>query len=1180
MKRIALIFTMIVSLVAFSCVTDTTQEIDTSVGGVDQTTIALSLESSRTHIVGKVGEVYPLYWSAGDKIAINGVTSEALTEEAHGKTVASFVLNGELTYPYNLTYPAPAEGVVAAEGKQAVTFLAVQNYKAGTFAEGATPMYGYVEAEGDAVELHHLSGILCLAPMGEATLTSMTISAQYGKIAGNFDVNCADGTLVAHEDATNTITVSFGEGLALGAEATPIYVALPAGEYGDLSITLHTAADSMTVRFNSDGEKAVKAGIVRKFADFAYSQNSDIPEVFEIYDEASLRSFAAVAATFFPRKSAKVTATIDMTGKQWIPIEGFGAYEFDGGKAEGFAIKGLSAPLFGTTSATITNVDLVDVNITESERIISGSLVCELSEGGSVSNCSVSGSYTYNKTTGTLAAGSLSATVGGLIGKVVNADVNNCSSSVAFSLASICATNPSDKSYPAYGGLIGAIANANDSTRVYDNLVYSGEMSYDVATSMSRVQPAVGGVVGLCNATTISNSTNTGKMTYNGAVYCLYSGGVVGISYRSNHLNLENTAPITIEGTVGYAYMGGVLGQVYDGIADHTAENLTNRGKFTATENAFLSKVAAIGGIIGVAASNNLLTLSNSNNYGQIELISKDEASYLGSEARVGGIIGSSIIKLVDNCKNHAAISIKYSTATTQVGGLVGLMQSSSAAIWQNCENLGAVSLSSTLNSDVVYMAGVAGNISNGTVKSCTNSAPVTYSGAAKSTAYVGGCVGYSATALTGIENQGAVTVTKDSKLVGLCLAGVVGWANKAVTKSKNSGVVTYLGTTDMSTTMNDAGDAVEVGNGRFCVAGVIGWSASSNSELTNEKEGSINVAGSFTVPVKKKYGYLSVAGVAGTCKSGNHSKIYNYGDVTISSAIPDAAWTEEPFVFAGALGYVSGNLTDVYNYGTVTFSGTSRSDQSIQIAGAFGRGSNDAEDKYTNIENSGKVVVSGKAIGASMIISGIASYNTRSTYNNVVNKGDIEVTGAASKSMLVAGVLANPNAALSTTGLVANTGTITVSGYGKTTVNVGGVMGTHNAANGSGYINTGDIFVTRSTADGAGNYPIYVGGIAATASLALENAKCYCNIMAITSNDTNCFRGWITGSSRSETVIAKNCEIGGMSVVEYNVEDEEYQGTNISAKNYFNFIYGSADWTGVADYDGCKHISKAPAIE
>ena len=1178
MKNFARLLMAITAMLAVSCAADATDELDVQLANECQTSITISLEGTKTHLGEKVGDEYPLFWSAGDKIAINGVASEALTEAAHGQSVANFVLNGVLAYPYNMVYPAPAEGVVAAEGKQAVTFLAEQNYKEGTFAEGAAPMYALV-AEGEAISLKHLSGLICLAPMGEATLTSMTISAEKGKIAGNFDLNCADGTLVAHEDATNTITVSFGEGLVLGTEATPIYVALPAGEYGDLSITLHTAADSMTVRFNSDGEKAVKAGIVRKFADFAYSQNSDIPEVFEIYDEASLRSFAAVAATFFPRKSAKVTATIDMTGKQWIPIEGFGAYEFDGGKAEGFAIKGLSAPLFGTTSATITNVDLVDVNITESERIISGSLVCELSEGGSVSNCSVSGAYTYSRTTGTLEQGVISACVGGLVGKVVDADVNNCSSSVTFNLASICASNPAEKSYPAYGGLIGAIANANDSTRVYDNFVYSGEMSYDVATSMSKVQPIIGGVVGYCNATTISNSTNTGKMTYNGAVYCLYSGGVVGMSYRSNHLNLENNAPITIEGTVGYAYMGGVLGQVYDGIADHTAKNLTNRGKFTATENAFLSKVAAIGGIIGVAASNNLLTLSNSNNYGQIELISKDEASYLGSEARVGGIIGSSIIKLVDNCKNHAAISIKYPTATTQVGGLVGLMQSSSAATWQNCENLGAVSLSSTLNSDVVYVAGVAGNIAKGTVKSCTNSAPVTFSGSAASTVYIGGCVGYSATALTGIENKGAVTVTKDSKLVGLCLAGVVGWANTAVTKSKNSGVVTYLGTTDMSTTMNAAGDAVEVGNERFCVAGVIGWGATSNSELTNEEGGAINVAGTFTVPVKKKYGYLSVGGVAGTLKSGNHSKIYNYGAVTISSTIPNASWTEEPFVFAGALGYVSGNLTDVYNYGTVTYSGTSRSDQNIQVAGAFGRGSNDAADKYTNIVNNGKVVVSGKAIGASMIVSGIASYNTKSTYNNVVNNGDIEVSGAASKSLLVAGVLANPGNTVSTTGLVANTGTITVSGFGKTTVNVGGVMGEHNSANGSGYINTGDIFVERSSAAET-DYPIYVGGIAATASVALENAKSYCLIKASDAKDTNCFKGWMTGSSRSETVIAKNCEIGGMLVDEYNVEDEEYQGTNINAKNYFNFIYGSADWTGVTDYDGCTHISKAPAIE
>jgi hypothetical protein len=74
-----------------------------------------------------------------------------------------------LTYPYNIVYPAPAEGVVAADGLQAVTFQATQTYKAGSFAEGAAPMYAQVASEGDAIEMKHLAGILCLVPQGDVT---------------------------------------------------------------------------------------------------------------------------------------------------------------------------------------------------------------------------------------------------------------------------------------------------------------------------------------------------------------------------------------------------------------------------------------------------------------------------------------------------------------------------------------------------------------------------------------------------------------------------------------------------------------------------------------------------------------------------------------------------------------------------------------------------------------------------------------------------------------------------------------------------------------------------------------------------------------------------------------------------------------------------------------------------
>ena len=187
MKNFTKLLAVATALFAFACTTDTTEDLGVELGG--KTTLTLSLEeTTKTHLGEKVGDEYPLFWSAGDKIAINGVASEPLTEAAHGASVANFVLNGELAYPYNVVYPAPADGVVAAEGKQAVTFLAAQNYKEGTFAEGAAPMYALV-AEGEAISLQHLSGLICLAPMGEATLTSMTISAEKGKIAGNFDVD-------------------------------------------------------------------------------------------------------------------------------------------------------------------------------------------------------------------------------------------------------------------------------------------------------------------------------------------------------------------------------------------------------------------------------------------------------------------------------------------------------------------------------------------------------------------------------------------------------------------------------------------------------------------------------------------------------------------------------------------------------------------------------------------------------------------------------------------------------------------------------------------------------------------------------------------------------------------------------------------------------------------------------
>ena len=298
MKNLSKILLLVVILTMYACTTDVTEDLSVNIGNEESTTIALSLEQTKTHIGEKSGEAYPLYWSEGDKIAINGVASEPLTEESDGKSVAQFTLNGTLTYPYNIVYPAPAEGVVAANGLQAVTFQATQTYKAGSFAEGAAPMYAQVASEGDAIEMKHLAGILCLVPQGDVTLTSMTVESVAGKLAGNFDVNCADGTLTPHDDALGLVTVSFGEGLALSAEGTPIYVALPAGDFGEVTVSLNTAdpAVKMVTKFDTTGEKAVKAGVVREFGAFPFTPNA-VTE-YLITTKEDLIRFASDAQTF------------------------------------------------------------------------------------------------------------------------------------------------------------------------------------------------------------------------------------------------------------------------------------------------------------------------------------------------------------------------------------------------------------------------------------------------------------------------------------------------------------------------------------------------------------------------------------------------------------------------------------------------------------------------------------------------------------------------------------------------------------------------------------------------------------------------------------------------------------------------------------------------------------------
>jgi hypothetical protein len=169
------------------CQVDTTSTPTTNVDG--NTTLSIALESSRTALGAKEGAEYPVVWSEGDRIIINGVASSEAAIDPATPNRATFEISGELSMPYHITYPY-SEEFVGSTPK--VIFPAEQVYAEGTFAQNHAPMCGYVAKQGDKVVLEHLSGVLRFpvkAASNGAVLEKIIItSTDDVKLSGEFSV--------------------------------------------------------------------------------------------------------------------------------------------------------------------------------------------------------------------------------------------------------------------------------------------------------------------------------------------------------------------------------------------------------------------------------------------------------------------------------------------------------------------------------------------------------------------------------------------------------------------------------------------------------------------------------------------------------------------------------------------------------------------------------------------------------------------------------------------------------------------------------------------------------------------------------------------------------------------------------------------------------------------------------
>ena len=1105
MTTLIKIFLAVVALFAYSCVTDVTEDLGVKVDGDQTTEITISLEESRTQLGEKAGNLYPLYWSEGDQISINGNASQPLGSNFDGSASATFTVNGTLLPPFGITYPAaPAGQVIFAENQTHVSNS--------TFGKGVSTMYAY-STDGTTGEVKHLTGVLKIGVTGSATLTYAQISTiDRAPIAGAFDLNFESGEASPTPYASSVINYNFpitadAEGLSLSNEPQYLHIAVPAGEYNELYVTLYdNQGGVMYAIIKADDEKPLAAGMLREFTNsIAYTPNAD---VFVIKDAASLLDFAAQAATL--TKDVLFVADVDMSGQAWTPIEGYaGAIH-----GNGYAINGLTAPLFGITNASIKGLHLTNVNINETENPNVGALARQIVANDSVApvieHCSTSGNITVNCPNYAFKNESVyhEFSIGGITGSALGASLLNCENHVNINIKQIVSHSLALNIKPGIGGLVGAL-------------------SYHQRTDKSRVLAA------------FANCTNYGNLSIENGTYQEGDttgyiqnniGGCLGIQFMNNYTTFENIVNhgnITVDATflAQTANIAGVVAWCYS----TTATNLHNHGAITWNSHDIYP--ARISGVIGMLAKDNTSGsyASHLYNHGDIKI---NKGIKINNKFLVSGCVAEHedgvTLGQISNCENNGDITVEADMIDNNTAFRIAGIVSYSPIEATDLVNNGDITVSSRLynaESAAYYLciAGVSAYKATKGITNAKNTGDITFSGKVETksdaTASVkdacrlnlGGIMGFgNGVCGSGLYNEGEITIDNASFAGQLRMGGTVGQANAKVADAHNSGNIFVKGTTSIGS--------------QLILGGIAGYARGANdstnsgditieSTVTVESEARVggcmatlqnnpidNFTNSGTISVQGTYKSVAyVGGVAGKAEK-NISNSKNLGSITlngtfantvnlsgivgasnqvISDCTNEGAITANgkysaPVYLGGAVGFPENSVSDCTNKGAITLDANINAATSCGVGGLIGFNNDcDKTGVHTNLTNEGTITVKGSSTYTIYTGGILGNINMANKHTNLVNKESGVITVAMDEGSTGNAYIAGIGGLIQdSTYELYNYAAINVSGH-YAAINLGGLIAADNVYTRSGHKNYGDITVSATATGGA-----WIGGI------------------------------------------------------------------------------------------------------
>ena len=947
MKKMYLILGLALGMLTAACSTDLTNDVLPT--PENEVVLGVSIEdAARTQLGSLNGTEYPVLWSAGDKIWVNGKTSNEVAAADAGAKAAKFTVS-DVTAPYHIVYPAE---VVVEDNSLAVNNMVVinvpvdQEYTKGSFADKTAVMACY--AEGAAVTMKHLYGFvkLTIAKGDDVALKSVLLEAVDGTpIAGDLLVKISkEECTIANHAGVNYIHVSGANGIPYEGGKAEVIIAVPAGIYSKgFKVTVEDAAGkAMSKTAYAANGKTIQPGVMLAMEEFTYVGAEQTGIVIRTAQQLVDFHAAVTAGDYTAYKNAEgvvvLGGDIDMTGvENWAPAATFDGV-FDG---KGYKVKNwkTSRALFGQITGTVKNV-VVDkscaytYSVSDANIANCAAIVEDAQPTAVVENCV---NYAPITVTDISAVGTR---IGGVLGTLYG-KMSGCINYGKVSVTSAAVNNNQN-----IGGVVGYV-NTNAGTKdtlgtefLVDCANY-GEV--DVHFDCLPKKVCVGGIAG---GTQMSKSS---------AAVC--QGTIKGCA---NHGKVSYHFGTLASGT--YGNVGGVIGY-----SQAILEDCSNHGEVsftTPTDDLTQGGTRpAAGGVVG----SNIFTVKKCNNYGKLYVkgvwaAGTNDAEGSGCQAgsSFGGVAGNVGVynvyntdNVVEDCNNYGELDINdyCKTEGGTKGWHAGVVGYTSWDV-KNCHNYGKLSLKNKVYEH--YSAGVLGE-NKGGVYNCTNygetyaeTVAIPKAGGGQ---YFGGVIGYACTVVDNCHLKAPFTVKADGTAGSLRFTGVVGQVKTLSERTANITNCSVAKEATLTFTTNNV-KANYIGT-------IVGLANNGVNNCVNNADMNITIT---TPLVSGDITYIG--GIAGSQQE-DFTHCTNNGNITADmcqSTAPLYAGT-----LVGANKKAEAIVANSTNNGNYTINNAGNTETIGVFVGSLIEGS--SVDNASCVNN-GKILVNGSELGAEVALS------------------------------------------------------------------------------------------------------------------------------------------------------------------------------------------------------------------